>query len=180
MLTNNLRRQGIDANFDRGVTQKRTINLNRIIIESLTDNDFIIVVMTGNYKERAEEYKGGVGLETILLGNEILSNTQKITPIKREQEIDNEIVPYYLNGLNYTDFSQDSKFEESFNELLHRILKVDQLELDTIGEVPKLKPKKIEYKTNNNFNNMVSNPKFITDIDKNNFLKQSFIEIKII
>lgn len=149
MLTNNLRKQGIYANFDRGVNQKGTINLNRMMIENLRDNDFIIVVMTRNYKERADEYKGGVGLETMLLGNEILSNTHKVIPLKRDQGVDNEIVPYYLNGLNYTDFSQDGNFEESFNELLHRILKVDQLELDPIGELPNLKPKKIEYKPSN-------------------------------
>ncbi|MEW9924178.1 toll/interleukin-1 receptor domain-containing protein [Clostridium butyricum] len=178
MLTNNLRKHGIDANFDRGVTQKGTINLNRMMIENLRDNDFIIVVMTKNYKERAEGYKGGVGLETMLLGNEILSDTKKVIPLKRDQGLDNEIVPYYLNGLNYTDFSQDSRFEESFTELLYRILKVDQLELEPIGELPNLKPKKIEYKPNNNLNNMVPNLKFITDIDKNNFLKQSFMEIK--
>ncbi|MDU1005457.1 MAG: toll/interleukin-1 receptor domain-containing protein [Clostridium butyricum] len=84
MLTNNLRKQGIDANFDRGVIQKGTINLNRMMIENLRDNDFIIVVMTKNYKERAEGYKGGVGLETMLLGNEILSDTQKVIPLKRD------------------------------------------------------------------------------------------------
>ena len=156
MLTNNLRRQGIDANCDRGITQKGTINLNRMMIENLRDNDFIIVVMTENYKERADEYKGGVGLETTFLGNYVLNNPEKIIPIKRDCGSNDKIIPYYLNGLNYTDFSQDSKFDQSFIELLHRILKVDQVKLDPIGELPQLEPKIIEYKLTNNLNGVIS------------------------
>ena len=81
-LMNRLREEGVNAEIDRSITQQGTINLNRLMVEKVRDNDFIIVVLTENYKNRAESYQGGVGLETTLLQNEILNNTKKVIPIK--------------------------------------------------------------------------------------------------
>lgn len=183
-LANTLRDNGIEANIDRFKTQQGTVNLNKMMIENLMENEFILVVMTPKYAERANSYRGGVGLETMLLANELLSNTSKIIPIKRSKLSDDNVIPYYLKGLHYIDFTEDCNFERCLVELKHRILGVDMIEVSPIGNIPELKARKIEYKnTSSNkvmtgFNSAIPDLRTITDLDKINFLKDSFDTIK--
>lgn len=186
-LMNRLRNEGVCAEIDISITQQGTINLNRMMLEKIRDSDFVIIVLTENYKDRAENYQGGVGLETTLLQNEILKNTKKIIPIKRSIANDNDVIPYYLKGLNYTDFSLDHKFEESFLELLHRIKGVDMIEVSPVGVGRELKPKKVTYDSKqkstdidleNIFNDSLPKLKEFTDIDKRKFMLDSFNKIK--
>ncbi|NKF08309.1 hypothetical protein J1C67_06655 [Clostridium gasigenes] len=44
--------------------------------------------------QRENEYKGGVGLETLFVWNEALNNPKKIIPIKRASGLDSEVVPF--------------------------------------------------------------------------------------
>lgn len=185
-LMNRLRDEGINAEIDRTITQQGTINLNRMMVEKIRDNDFVVVVLTENYKDRAEKYQGGVGLETSLLQNEIQTNPQKIIPIKRSAADDEFVIPYYLKGLNYTDFSIDDKFEESLLELLHRIKKVDLIEVNPIGVGRKLKPQKVEYTNdtiqnsglNDSLKDLIPDLTGISDLDKKKFIIGAFNRIK--
>lgn len=142
-LMNKLREKGVNTKIDRSITQNGTVNLNRMMIEEFKNSCFIVTVLTENYAMRANDYRGGVGLETMLLGNELLNNIKKIIPLKRSSGSDETVIPYCLKGLNYTDFSMDNNFDSSFNELLHRIYEVDMIEVAPIGKRPDLKTKKI-------------------------------------
>lgn len=187
-LMNALRKEGIDAKIDQSITQTGTVNLNRMMVENIRDNDYIIIVLTDNYKKKSESYQGGVGLETSLLQNEVLSNTKKIIPIKRSNFNDDIVVPFYLKGLNYTDFSDDSRFDDSFNELLHRIKGIDLIKVEPIGTGRELSPRKVGYNTANsmvtskidsNFlESLIPNLKSFTDIDKKRFILESFNTMK--
>lgn len=184
-LVNELRKKGINADFDRNITQQGTVNLNRMMVENFRVSDYIIVVLTENYAQRANDHKGGVGLETTFLENELLNNTKKIIPIKRSKSNDSDVIPYCLNGLVYIDFSDDSKFEEGLNELLYKIYGVNQFELEPLGEKPDLTPRKMIYKNKDNaknidvFNiNLIPNLKQITDLDKKKYIKVSYEKIK--
>jgi len=181
-LMNELRKNGIDAKIDRSITQSGTVNLNRMMIEGFRDSDFIITVLTENYAQRADEYSGGVGLETMLLGNELLNNIKKIIPIKRGSENYEKVIPYCLKGVNYTDFSVDTNFDKSFMELLHRIYEVDMIEIAPLGKRPDLKPRNINYnpKVPSDFSNdiFIPNLKSVTDVDKKKFVNDSFKTIK--
>lgn len=182
-LVNELRKKGINADFDRNITQQGTVNLNRMMVENFRLSDYIIVVLTENYAQRANEHKGGVGLETTFLENELLNNTKKIIPIKRSKGNDSEVIPYCLNGLVYIDFSDDSKFEGSLNELLYKIYGVNQFQLEPLGEKPDLTPRKVQYKNEDNDItvpdiNLIPNLKQITDLDKKKYMKISYEKIK--
>lgn len=181
-LMNRLRNNGVDAEIDRSITQKGTVNLNRMMIQKFRESDFIIVVLTENYAKKADSYEGGVGLETTFLGNELLNNLKKVIPIKRENNKDDIVIPYCLKGVNYTDFSDDSRFNESLNELLHRLFGVDMIKVNPIGKRPDLNPKEVNYdmSTSNVFLKDFNIPdlKIITDIDKNKFMNDSFSDIK--
>lgn len=184
-LMNKLRENGIDAKIDRSETQKHTVNLYQMMIENVMNNDYVIVVMTEKYAERANGYKGGVGFETMLIGNEILENKGKIIPIKKSKLSDKDVIPFYLKGFNYTDFSNSSVFNISLEELLHRIYEVDQIEIVPLGKRPELKPRKVDIipgiqslGKGMDFDNIIPNLRNITDIDKMNYIRNALETIR--
>lgn len=180
-LANQLRKNGIVAIIDEFITQKETINMNRMMIENIRDNDFTIVVLTDKYAEKADSYSGGVGTETGLLTNYLSQNLNKIIPIIRYKGNKSRAIPFYLKGVSYIDLSDDQSFNINLEELIYKILKIDRIEMEPIGELPTLKPRKITKDTlpkdiiSND--DLIPNLRVITDIDKNKFMKKSYSEI---
>ncbi|MCU9807465.1 toll/interleukin-1 receptor domain-containing protein [Paraclostridium sp. AKS46] len=118
-LWQTLRVNGVDASIDEAETQTGTIDLNRMMIEGIKDNEYIIVVLTENYARKSDNFQGGVGLETTFLQNFRLKNPKKIIPIIRSGG--RNAMPFYLQGLNYIDFSDDNNISNSFKDLLYRV-----------------------------------------------------------
>lgn len=180
-LANELRRNGIDATLDEFITQRGTVNLNRMMIENIMRNDFTLVILTDKYAEKANEFKGGVGYETSLLINNMVENIEKMIPIMRFKGDKNRAIPFYLKGMTYIDFSDDNDFDERFEELKYKILKVDRIEMEPLGAIPTLKPRKITRETLHRDtvvdDVLIPNFREITDRDKNKFMKDSYSEI---
>ena len=60
-LVNTLRKDdGIDATLDKYILQDGTNNLNGMMVDNIHNYDYIVVVLTENYKERANNEIGGV------------------------------------------------------------------------------------------------------------------------
>ena len=180
-LANELRRNGIDATLDEFITQKGTVNLNRMMVENIMGNDYTLVILTDKYADKSNEFDGGVGYETSLLINNIVGNTEKIIPIMRYNGNKNKAIPFYLRGMSYIDFSNDDNFIEKLEEVKHKILKIDRIEMEPLGAIPTLKPRKIVRETlyKNRIDGDILIPDFreITDKDKNKFIKDSYSEI---
>jgi len=178
-LTTELRRVGIDAEIDRHITQKETVNLDRMMIEKIRDADFTIIVLTENYAQKAEDFSGGVGYETNLLIKYITGNLNKIIPILRGNNR-NASIPFYLQGVNYVDFSNDIEFETAIIELQHRIFGKDQIQVEPLGSIPDLPSKSIDMGTvlrNRAVEEIIPDLREITDIDKRKFLNESYNSI---
>lgn len=176
-LVNCLRENGVDATLDVFETQKGTVNLYKMMLQSIKDRDFIIIIMTQIYAEKADAFLGGVGYETSMLIPLIQDNLQKIIPIMKFKGDQEKAVPFYLKGVHYIDFSDDSHFDEKFKELLYRLHKVNMLEEAPLGSPPNLKPKTAEKpvsKKANDFDDLIPNLIEPTDIDKNWFMRKSF------
>ena len=183
-----LRENGIDAKLDKFETQDKTVNLNHMMVKNIRDNDYTIVIMTDKYAEKANQLSGGVGTETQMLYNYILTNTNKIIPIKKDTS--DKCIPFYLEGLSYINFSDNEKLSESFEELLHRILGIKKYEDTNLGSIPnlqtqKIEPFKINVGTENNKSNIyddlipdLKNSIKPSDLDRNRFIKESYNEIK--
>lgn len=165
-LANKLRDKGIDASLDKFITQKSTVNLNRMMIDNFRINDYIIVVMSEEYANKANENKGGVGFETTLLSNELNNKLDKIILIKRDNSADDKVVPYMFKGIYFIDFSDNKEFETKFEELLYKIYKQDVYEVRPLGEKPNLEPNKI-----NNDRKIVSND-VINNKEPNFYIKK--------
>lgn len=180
-FTNKLRAAGIDATIDVFETQKGTTNLYSMMVNNIKIKDSVILILSSNYAKKADELEGGVGFETEMLLPLIMSNKNKIIPIIKNNNKEKPIIPFYLEGINYIDFSDDNKFAEKFEELKHRILEIPLYTVAELGEIPNLKSKNLEETDSDNlddFSKLIPNFKQITDLDKNRFMKKSFEEIK--
>lgn len=178
-LANELRRNGIDAKIDEFITQRGTVNLNRMMIENIRDRDYSLVVLTENYAEKANTFNGGVGYETSLLINEVIENSNKIIPIMKCKKDAKKATPFYLKDITYIDFTNDSNLSEKFEELLYKILNVDRIEMEPLGSIPNLKTRKITmdiFNRNTDDNNELTSD-FRISRDKNKFIKASYIEV---
>ncbi|WGL28915.1 NACHT domain-containing protein [Pectobacterium brasiliense] len=92
---------------------------NFFMEKSVRSADYILVVATKRYKQKADNRDGGVGIETYLssaLHWENLTGKDKktnIIVIGRETES----IPDYLKGHLYVDFSVDTDFNDKLNVL---------------------------------------------------------------
>ncbi|SFS77701.1 toll/interleukin-1 receptor domain-containing protein [Paenibacillus sp. BC26] len=187
-LTNRLRSQGgVDAKMDLFITQSGTVNLNSMMVQNMMRNSFIIVVLTENYADRADNNKGGVGFETLLSLSTLQDNPNKLILLNRHGGDFKAAIPFHLKGYYMIDFSEDSKFEESFTELLHRIYDVPLYEMEPIGSRPTLTSRKSglniseQSVVKDTFYEEIVRPHIIeySDIDKMRFIEQSYADINL-
>lgn len=169
---------GVNATIDRFITQSNTTNLNAMMIKNMRNNDFVIVVLTEKFAEKADNFQGGVGFETLFSLPILQENPDKLIFVLRHKTNFRNAFPFHLQGNYAIDFSDDSKFDESFQELIHRIQGVPLYEMDPVGPVPELRPRNSKMATPSIFSDLeIPNLKQITDKDKIEFMKNSFNEI---
>lgn len=112
-------------------------------------------------------------------------NPDKLVLLNKHSGDFKAAVPFHLKGYYTIDFSDDSKFEEAFTELLHRIYDVPFFETEPIGQRPTLVPKTSVAQGNGN--TQPSDTFFLdilrpivreyNDIDKMRFMGKSYKEI---
>ncbi|MCD5325382.1 MULTISPECIES: toll/interleukin-1 receptor domain-containing protein [Pontibacillus] len=182
-LVRNLRRNGVDATFDQFETQSGTVHLQEMMINSMKENDKVIIVLTQDYAERAESMQGGVGFETRLSLHELQDNPHKFIFLLRGGNFE-ESIPYHLKGYYVITFTDVEMYEEKFKELLHRIENVPLYEVNPIGPKPNLSPQKaIMEASKGGSDNRFTGSDFqlnreVTDLDKEKFLANSYTEMK--
>lgn len=184
-LTNGLRRKGIDATMDLFQTQQKTVNLNRMMIENIKQSDYVVVVLTEEYAKKADNFQGGVGFETLLTIPDIKNNLSKLIFIMRHNGDYTKVFPFHVRDIYAIDFSNDNQFESKLEELIYKIYDVPLYEVDPIGIMPDLKPKRnliqddeTRKVTIGNIDDLlIPNLKEITDVDKDEFIKNSYRRI---
>lgn len=177
-LTNNLRKNGVDATIDDFITQHETVNLNMMMVTQLKNSDYIIIVLTEEYARKADEVKNGVGFETILSMPYVRENLRKIIPIMRHTGDYTKVFPFHLTGVNAIDFTNDDEFNEKLDELIHRIFGAPLYEVEPLGNVPVLKPKDtIKQEQQSVYNNLIPKLKRATDLEIHQFLQKAYKEI---
>ena len=87
---------------------------NKFMESGICDSDYVVVIATKKYKEKADNRSGGVGIETYLAsavhwdGLQKLDKTKVIVALREP-----ESVPNYLKGHLYFDFTTDDMYNES-------------------------------------------------------------------
>ncbi|WP_099355502.1 toll/interleukin-1 receptor domain-containing protein [Fredinandcohnia onubensis] len=182
-LTNDLRKNGVDATMDLFQTQSGTVNLNQMMITNIRDRDYVIIVLTEGYAERSDNFKGGVGFETLLSLPILLENPDKIILVMKHKVNFNDAFPFHLKGYYAINFSNELNYAKSLKELIHKIFGAPLYEMEPLGEVPDLKPLGSKSPISNStptidFSDIeIPNLKRITDRDKEVFIVDSYNHI---
>ena len=135
-LSERLRHKGVDAildQWDLNPGDDRTSFMER----GVKDSDRVLVICTDSYVRKANDREGGVGYEQLIVTAQVAQNirTDKFIPIIR-QASGEEKTPTFLGTRVYIDFTNDSQFDERFDELLRELYQAPIIEKPPLGEKP--------------------------------------------
>ena len=110
-------------------------DLTLFIEHGIRDSDRVLVICTDQYVRKANAGEGGVGYERLIVTAQLAQNigTDKFIPIIR-QASGEEKTPTFLGTRVYIDFTDDSRFNEKFNDLLHKLYGVPVEKRPPLGE----------------------------------------------
>lgn len=130
-----LRNRGIDAVLDQW-DLKPGDDLPHFMETQLESADYVLMICTKKYVEKANAGEGGVGYEKMIMTSSLLSkiDSSKVIPIIRQDGTDYR--PTFLKSKLYINFSKDSEVEYSFDDLLRTLLNAPLYEKPEIGENP--------------------------------------------
>lgn len=134
-LATRMRKNGIDAKIDQWEL-KPGDDLPHFMEKHLREADKILMICSENYVTKANNGQGGVGYEKMIVTASLLKNIDenKVIPIIRQQAT--SLLPTFLTTKLYLDFSKESDFEFSFDELVRTIHGSPLYEKPEIGNNP--------------------------------------------
>ncbi len=127
---------GVDVSFDQwdlGLGD----NIPKFVEHSVSKADRVLMVCTEQYVRKADEGKGGVGYEAMIVTGELVRDlgTSKFIPVIRQasKEI---ILPKSMGTRFGVNLSEGQKHEEQFKLLLHELHEIPVLTKPPIGKNP--------------------------------------------
>lgn len=113
---------GYNVIMDELLRQKETaVDFNEMMSKMIQSADKVIVLLTPQYKERADQFKGGVGDEYRIIKEEIKTSPKKyifasFTPIN--DDLVTKIMPVALGNREIVYLSEDGQWDNLFSKLL--------------------------------------------------------------
>lgn len=127
-----LRQKGYNASMDRKKSQEETsINFNRMMIEGIQDSDKVVIVLTEKYKQKADKFEGGVGMEYELILEEIKTKRNKFIFVSFGDDM-HKIAPTGIAGREILDLKIDQ--ENEFNCLYAKLNSQNIIEFSDVNE----------------------------------------------
>lgn len=120
-LAERLISDGVEIFFDR--YDLKLGSNNNYFMEKVSKADKVLVVMTPNYKKKADERQSGIGYEYQIISTEFsknIANNEKFIPILRKGN-SSESIPMFLQSFLFLDMNNDKEFERNYLELLKNI-----------------------------------------------------------
>lgn len=126
---------GVDAIIDQWGL-KPGDDLPHFMETHLASSDYVLMICTERYVDKANSGTGGVGYEKMIITSDLISriDSNKIIPIIRQEGTHD--VPTFLKTKIYIDFSLPDEFEFSFDELIRTIQKAPIYQEPKIGKNP--------------------------------------------
>jgi hypothetical protein len=131
-----LRNRGVDAVIDQW-DLKPGDDLPHFMETELAASQYVLMICSNRYVEKANAGEGGVGYEKMILTSGYLSRIDdtKVIPIIR-QPAGTYAVPTFLCTKLFVNFSNDIEVEYRFDELLRHLLNAPLFEKPEIGTNP--------------------------------------------
>ncbi|MEE4576602.1 toll/interleukin-1 receptor domain-containing protein [Paenibacillus polymyxa] len=139
-LATRLRKDGVDAFIDKWRLKPghdRFAFMERMIMDE--DIHKVLVICDKEYKAKADQRSGGVGIETQIISKNVYThiNQEKFIPVVAERgESGKEFIPSYLESHIYIDLSSDGCFESGYKKLLCSIFETQEYMEPEIGKIP--------------------------------------------
>lgn len=114
------------------------MNLQQYMEYSVRTSDFVLLVCTPNYADKANRGDGGVGYEKSIITGEIFHATgvdTKFIPLLSEGRPTSSI-PSFLASRVFIDFRKKDHFEDSLEELLRHIFDAPRNRRPPLGPPP--------------------------------------------
>lgn len=139
-FTDYLRRNGFNAVMDELLSQEESaIDFPKMMHNAFTKYDKVIILISPGYKERADNFVGGVGFEYGILIKDFEQNKNKyiIASLLGIDNLDSQ-TPLYLKGKEVIDLTNSKKHDRLFAKLLDEKI----IEFSPVGEsLPPLQKK---------------------------------------
>lgn len=121
-LAATLRSDGVETRLDQWHAIPGD-QLPQFMETEIRENDFVLVICTPNYREKADGRKGGVGYEGDIMTGEVHTrqNHRKFIPILVSGNW-KASAPSWLTGKYYIDLRSAEKYDEAYSDLLTTLL----------------------------------------------------------
>ncbi|MGQ1948818.1 toll/interleukin-1 receptor domain-containing protein [Geofilum sp. OHC36d9] len=99
----------------------------------------VLLICNKEYADKANSKKGGVGIESMIVSDEIYKKAEqkKFIPVIFEKDEDNQAyVPIFVKTRIFIDLSNDENFEEEYENLLRNIFDKPKSKRPPIGTPP--------------------------------------------
>jgi hypothetical protein len=135
-LASKLRENGVEVILDQW-DLKLGDDVAKFMEKGVLEPDRVLMVCTESYVQKADEGKGGVGYETMIVTGELVQNlgTSKFIPVVR-QKSDHVILPKSVATRCCINLSKDVEFDEQFGVLLRELHRVPATPKPPLGENP--------------------------------------------
>lgn len=127
----------------------------RLFMErNLKSSDVVLMILTPNYKEKAQNLLGGVGFEFNIITKELFSNIganeKYIGVLKKGSHL--ESVPDFIQDFKYVDLTNKITYNENLEKLIKQIL---ETELKQPNDKPKTFEMEAHYKKIDNISSVM-------------------------
>lgn len=122
-FANFLRENGYDCSMDQLFKQTSTsVDFNEMMLKFIPNAKKVIIVLTPEYKRKADSFEGGVGKEYRFINDDIVQNETKyilVTFTSLSIVSIDKLLPHGLKGREIVDLAKDSlnKYELLFSKL---------------------------------------------------------------
>jgi hypothetical protein len=145
-LATRLRNAGVDAILDQWEL-KAGDDLPHFMEQNLAACDYVLMICTEKYVQKANGGLGGVGYEKMIVTSDLMKgiDSNKVIPVIRQEGTRN--VPTFLKTKLFVDFSKSDDFEFGFDELVRTLHNAPLYKKPEIGNNPfesieKIRPEK--------------------------------------
>ena len=138
-LANRLISDGVDVIIDQ--YDLKLGSNNNYFMEKINNAAKVLLIMTPEYKIKADNRTSGVGYEYQIITTEFsknIANNNKFIPILRAGEIQLSI-PTFLQSFLHLNMRNDDDFEKNYIELLQNIYDEPTIQKPSIGVKPDFK-----------------------------------------
>ncbi len=102
-------------------------HIKTFMLKSILDVDIVLMILTPNYKRKADSLDGGAGYEYNIINDElfkIITTNEKFIPIIREGSLEMSVTNF-LRGFNCADLRQGVDYDQNLQAVLKQILHTD-------------------------------------------------------